>query len=244
MRVALYVTCMVDQCWPSIGLAAARLLRLAGCEVLFDQAQTCCGQPACNTGYQQDGRRLARAVIEQFERSGAEAMVLPSGSCTAQIHHYPGLFAAEPSWQQRATAVAERTFELSQFLVEQRQLSAVPGRHPGKVALHDACHGLRDLGVHRQPRALLAMVEGLQLVELPDPGACCGFGGTFSVKLPDLATAIADHKLATVAAAGVDTVVSVDASCLLHLRTRLQRLQQPVRTLHLAEVLVGGAGDD
>lgn len=240
MRTAIYVTCLVDQVWPEVGLAAAALLRHAGCEVVFDEAQTCCGQPACNTGYPGHGRALAQNVITQWERLGVEALVLPSGSCAAQIHHYPGLFADDASWRERAERLAERTFELGQFLVHERKLTSVPGRFAGTVGWHDACHGLRDLGIRAEPRALLRMVPGLTLHELPFADACCGFGGTFAVKYPEISVAIADRKVEAIAKAEVDAVVSGDVSCLMHLRGRLQRLGSKVKALHLAEVLAAG----
>ena len=241
MRVALYVTCLVDQVWPEVGLGAAAVLRHAGCEVVFDAAQTCCGQPACNAGYPQHARALARQVIALWERSGAAALVLPSGSCAAQLRHYARLFDGEPDWQARAAALAAHTHELGQFLANVCRLQSVPGRFRGTVGWHDACHGLRDLGAHDEPRALLALVPGLELRELPFADACCGFGGTFAVTYPEISVAIADRKLEAIAAAGVDAVVSSDVSCLLHLRGRLQRLGARVRALHLAEVLAAGA---
>lgn len=241
MRTALYVTCLVDQVWPEVGLAAARLLTAAGCEVVFDPEQTCCGQPACNSGYPGHGRALAERTIAAFERSGAAAMVLPSGSCAAQIRHYPGLFGDDADWRARAQALALRTFELAEFLVRHRRWTAVPGRCAAKVGWHDACHGLRDLGLRDEPRQLLRAVAGLQFVELPLADACCGFGGTFAVKFAELSVAIADRKIEAIAASGVGIVASSDVSCLLHLRSRLQHLGSPVRVLHLAEVLTMAA---
>jgi len=239
VRVALYVTCLVDQVWPQVGTAAVKLLRHAGCSVHFDTDQTCCGQPACNSGWESKGIGLAQRTIEQFERSGAEALVVPSGSCAAQIHHYPALFPADSSWRSRAIGLAGRTFELGTFLLERRGLTSVPGRFEGSVGWHDACHGLRDLGIREQPRKLLRMVPGLRFHELPAADACCGFGGTFSVKYPDVSVAIADHKLDAVVRSGVDALVSADVSCLMHLRGRLEHRGARVRTLHLAEVLAG-----
>jgi L-lactate dehydrogenase complex protein LldE len=241
VRTALYVTCLVDQCWPEVGLASAALLRHAGCEVVFDEEQTCCGQPACNTGYQAQGRPLAQRVIELCERSRCDALVLPSGSCAAQIHHYGDLFADDDGWRRRAEAVAARTFELGQFLVQQRALTSVPGRLQAKVTWHDACHGLRDLGIRDEPRRLLAMVPGVQLVEMAAADACCGFGGTFAVKFPEISVAIADQKVGAILGSRADVVASGDVSCLLHLRGRLQRNAVPVRAMHLAEVLAAGA---
>jgi L-lactate dehydrogenase complex protein LldE len=239
MRTSLFVTCLVDQSWPGIGLAAGRLLEHAGCEVIVDRDQTCCGQPFCNSGYPRLAEPLAKNVIAGFERSRAEALVAPSGSCAAQIHHYPALFAGDPSWRARAERLAASTFELSQFLV-QRGMTKAPGTFRGRVAWHDACHGLRDLGVRDEPRALLRSVAGLELVEVAGHDACCGFGGTFAVKLPELSVAIADHKLDAVQRAGVDVLASGDASCLMHLRGRLERRAVPVRTMHLAELLAHG----
>ncbi|MEO6597674.1 MAG: (Fe-S)-binding protein [Planctomycetota bacterium] len=239
MKVALYATCVVDQCWPDIGLAAATLLEHVGCEVVFDEAQTCCGQPFCNSGYPASAVPLAKAVIAAHEQSGAQALVAPSGSCAAQIHHYPQLFAFDAPWRERAERLAAQTFELSQFLV-QRGMTQAPGRFEARVGWHDGCHGLRDLAVRDEPRQLLRSVPGLQFVELRTADACCGFGGTFAVKLPELSVAIADHKLDDVSTAGIDVLASGDASCLLHLRGRLERRGLPVRTMHLAEVLAHG----
>jgi L-lactate dehydrogenase complex protein LldE len=239
MRVSLYVSCLVDQCWPSVGLATAALLEHCDCEVIYDPAQTCCGQPFCNSGYPAAATPLAQKVIADFERSGAPALVTPSGSCAAQLHHYPDLFANDATWRARAERLAERTFELSQFLVH-RGMTQAPGRFSGRVGWHDGCHGLRDLGVREQPRQLLRSVPGVQFVELPAADACCGFGGTFSVKLPELSVAIADHKLDAVQKASIDVLASGDASCLMHLRGRLERRAIPVRVMHLAEVLAHG----
>lgn len=239
MKVALYVTCLVDQVWPEVGTAAVRLLRDAGCEVLFDPQQTCCGQPACNSGYPSQAVDLAKRVIQGFEDSGADALVLPSGSCAAQIAHYPSLFAGDEGWKHRAVALAMRTHELSWFLVHRAPLTRVRGSFAGTVGWHDSCHALRDLGLVDEGRRLLARVPGLQLVELDNAADCCGFGGTFAIKLPDVSVAIADRKLEGIARAKVDAVVGGDVSCLLHLRGRLERTGSRVRTLHFAELLAG-----
>jgi len=236
MRVLLYVTCVVDQAWPEVGTATARLLRHFGHEVVYDPDSTCCGQPFANCGYPQVALPLAQRLIEQFERSGAAAMVVPSGSCAAQIRHYGHGAQWSAAWRPRAAALAKQCLELSEFLSAHGHLQA-PGRFRGRVAWHDGCHGLRELGIREQPRQLLRSVPGLELVELPIADACCGFGGAFTAKLPELSVAIADHKLAAVRTAEVEVLASGDPSCLLHLRSRLQHQQSPVRCMHLAELL-------
>jgi L-lactate dehydrogenase complex protein LldE len=235
MRVSLFVTCLVDQMWPSVGTSAVEVLRRAGCDVDFDPRQTCCGQPAFNTGYREDARSLARRFVEIFE--GAEAVVSPSGSCTAMVHHFRELFAADETWQRRATAVAERTHELSSFLVNVLGRDDVGARFRGRVTWHDACHALRDLNVREEPRRLLRNVRGVELVEAANADACCGFGGTFSVKYPEISVAILDRKIEAIEAAGVRAVVSCDASCLMQIGGRLMRQGSTVRAMHLAEVL-------
>jgi len=236
-RVSLFVTCLVDQLRPEVGLATARVLERAGCEVTFDPRQTCCAQPAFNSGFREEARAVARHFVEVFEQ--ADAVVVPSGSCTSMVHHLAELFADEPAWLERAERVAARTHELASFLVRELGLTDLGARFEGRVAWHDACHGLRDLGLRDEPRRLLASVRGLELVEMSSGDSCCGFGGTFSVKFPELSTAILDHKLARLAEAGVDAVSSLDASCLMQIAGRLARTGSRVRTLHLAEVLAG-----
>lgn len=234
-RVALFATCLGDQLWPEVVHATVAVLERAGCTVSFDPRQTCCGQPAFNSGFQSDARTVARHFVEVFER--AEAIVAPSGSCVAMVHRYPELFRDEPAWRARAEHVAHRTFELSAFLVRELHVTDLGAKLAARVAWHDACHGLRELGVHDEPRALLAAVKGLELVELRAGEACCGFGGTFSVKFPELSTAMLDHKLGGLAAQQVDVLSAVDSSCLMQIRGRLQRQGSKVRAMHLAEIL-------
>lgn len=239
MRVQLYATCLVDQSWPEIGLAAGALLERVGGEVVVDDADTCCGQPFCNSGYPAQALPLAKALIATFERTGAAALVAPSGSCAAQIRHYPGLFEGEPAWRERAERVAGVTFELGDFLLR-HGMTRAPGRLAARVAWHDACHGLRDLGLTDTGRRLLGTVDGVELVPWRTAAACCGFGGTFAVKLPELSVALADHKLDDLGRSGVDVLTSGDASCLMHLRGRLERRGLAVRVMHLAEILACG----
>ncbi len=237
MNVALFVTCVVDQMWPAVGASTVEVLRRVGCTVEFDERQTCCGQPAFNTGYRVEARRLAQRFIEMFEESKAEAIVSPSGSCTAMVHHYPALFPDEVDWRRRARAVAAQTFELSSFLVRVLKVEDVGARWFGKLTWHDACHALRDLQVHSEPRRLLRRVRDAEFVELENADACCGFGGTFSVKYPEISMAILDQKIEAIEKAGVQAVVSGDASCLMQIGGRLSRKGSDVRVMHLSEVL-------
>lgn len=237
MRVSLFITCLVDQLWPSVGASAVEVLRRAGCEVVFDERQTCCGQPAFNTGYRNEARRLARRFIEIFEEGGADYVVSPSGSCTAMAHHFHELFADDEGWRRRAEALAVRTHEFGGFLVNVLKVEDVGASFNGRVTWHDACHGLRDLGLREEPRKLIRGVRGAEFVELPNADACCGFGGTFSVKYPEISVAILDNKIDAIEKAGVRAVVSGDASCLMQIGGRLTRNNSPVRTMHLAELL-------
>ncbi|HYW72174.1 MAG TPA: (Fe-S)-binding protein [Pyrinomonadaceae bacterium] len=237
IKVGLFVTCLVDQLWSSVGTSTVEVLRRAGCEVAFDERQTCCGQPAFNTGYRTEAKRLARRFIELFEESDAQFIVSPSGSCTAMVHHYDTLFADEEPWRVRARAVAERTIELSSLLVRELKVLDVGARFAGRVTWHDACHGLRELGVRDEPRVLIKQVRDAELVELENCDACCGFGGTFSVKYPEISAAILERKIETINASGVDAVVSGDASCLMQIGGRLSRIGSKVRVMHLAELL-------
>jgi L-lactate dehydrogenase complex protein LldE len=237
MKVSLFITCLIDQLWPSVGASAVEVLRRAGCEVVFDERQTCCGQPAFNTGYRAEARRLARRFIEIFEEGGADYVVSPSGSCTAMAHHFHELFADDEAWRRRAEALAARTHEFGGFLVNVLGVGDVGARFKGRVTWHDACHGLRDLGLREEPRKLIRGVRGAEFVELPNADACCGFGGTFSVKYPEISVAILDHKIDAIEKAGVRAVVSGDASCLMQIGGRLTRNNSSVRTMHLAELL-------
>ena len=237
MKVSLFVTCLVDQLWPSIGTSTVEVLRRAGCEVMFDQRQTCCGQPAFNTGYRQEASAMARRFIEIFEEPGADAIVSPSGSCTAMVHHFRDLFPDDERWRARAQAVAARTHEFGAFLVNVLGVEDVGASFDGRVTWHDACHGLRELNVHSEPRQLIRHVRGAEFVELQNADSCCGFGGTFSVKYPEISVAILDNKIEAIEKAGVRAVVSSDASCLMQIGGRLSRNGSVVKPMHLAELL-------
>lgn len=237
MKVSLFVTCLVDQLWSSIGTSSVAVLRRVGCEVEFDDRQTCCGQPAFNTGYRNEARQVARRFIEVFEESEADAIVSPSGSCTAMVHHFTDLFSDDPVWLKRAQAIAARTHELSSFLIRVLEIEDVGASWQGKLTWHDACHGLRDLNIKSEPRRLIRNVRGAEFVELENAESCCGFGGTFSVKYPEISLAILDQKIEAIERAGVQTVVSGDASCLMQIGGRLSRKGSNVRVMHLAELL-------
>jgi L-lactate dehydrogenase complex protein LldE len=237
VRVALFVTCLVDQLCPGVGVSAAEVLRRAGCEVVFDERQTCCGQPAFNTGYRKEARKFAKRFIEIFGESDADAIVSPSGSCTAMVKHFPELFRDEKAWRERAEKVATKTHELSSFLVNILKIENVGARFSGRITWHDACHGLRDLNIKDEPRKLLRNVQNAEFVELPNAEACCGFGGTFSVKYPEISVAILDNKIEAIEGSDVTAVVSCDASCLLQIGGRLTRLGSKVRPMHIAEIL-------
>lgn len=237
-KVALFVTCLVDLFRPSVGFAAIKLLEEAGCTVEVPPLQVCCGQPAYNTGDRQTTRDIARQVIDAFE--GFEAVVVPSGSCGGMLsHHYPGLFDDDPALKARADDLAGRTYELMSFLVDVLGVKTVKGRYEGTVTYHDSCSGLRELGVKSQPRQLLASVAGLKLKEMATPEVCCGFGGTFCVKYPEISNAMVGEKSADIAATGATTLLAGDLGCLMNMAGKLQREGSPVRVRHVAEVLAG-----
>jgi len=237
MKVALFVTCLVDQLWSNIGTSCVAVLRQVGCEVEFDDRQTCCGQPAFNTGYRDEARQVARRFIEIFEESKADAIVSPSGSCTAMVHHFPELFREDPLWFERAQTIAARTHEFSSFLIRVLKVEDVGASWQGKLTWHDACHGLRDLNIKTEPRKLIRNVRGAEFIEMENAESCCGFGGTFSVKYPEISVAILDQKIEAIERAGVQAVVSGDASCLMQIGGRLSRRRSKVEVMHLAELL-------
>lgn len=238
MRVGFFVTCLVDLMRPSIGFAALRLLEGAGAEVFVPPAQTCCGQPAYNSGDRADAKSLAAKVIREFE--GCEWLVAPSGSCSGMIRtHYADLFADEPAMLRRAEALAARTRELTDFLLNELKLERVPGRFDGTITYHDSCAGLREMGVRHQPRALLAKVPGLKLTEMAEADNCCGFGGTFAIKFGEISGRMADNKCQHIVNSGADAVVLGDLGCMLNIEGRLRRRGDPTRVLHVAEVLAG-----
>ncbi|MFN3623726.1 MAG: (Fe-S)-binding protein [Hyphomicrobium sp.] len=237
-RVALFVTCLVDLFRPSVGFAAVKLLEDAGCLVEVPPRQVCCGQPAYNSGDSEAARRIARQVIETF--SSFDFVVGPSGSCMATIRKdYPEMFTDDPEWSARATSLAERSYELMSFLTDVRGLRIEGVTYEGRVTYHDSCSGLRTLGIKSQPRQLLAQIEGLELSELQDSETCCGFGGTFCVKYPDISIKMVSDKVGNLEMSGADTLLGGDLGCLLNITGRLRRLGKTTRVFHAAEVLAG-----
>jgi len=240
-RVGLFVTCLVDLFRPGIGFAAIRLLERAGCEVEVPAAQTCCGQPAFNSGDYPATRRIARQVMEAFEPY--DYIVGPSGSCMATIRvHYRDLFEDDPAWLQRANRFGERVHELMSFLTDVMGMAGVDAAYPGSITYHDSCSGLRELGVKAQPRRLLGTVRGLELKEMPGSDVCCGFGGTFCVKYPEISTRMVSDKAGAIEASGAGTLAGGDLGCLMNISGRLARLDKPVKVYHAAEILAGTAG--
>ena len=241
-RVALFVTCLVDLFRPTVGFAALRLLSHAGCQVEVPRAQTCCGQPAYNSGDRATARDLARGIIDAF--IGYDYVVVPSGSCGGMLrHHLPGLFDDDPNLRARADALGARTYELVSFLTDVLGLTDLPGRYDGgPVTYHDSCSGLRELGIKQQPRALLRSL-GATITEMTDPEICCGFGGTFCVKYPDISTRMVSDKTRDITATGAETVLAGDMGCLLNIAGRLSREGSPTKARHVAEVLAGMTGD-
>jgi L-lactate dehydrogenase complex protein LldE len=241
-RVGLFVTCLADLVRPQIGFAAVKLLELTGCDVEVPPTQTCCGQPAWNAGADKDALEIARQVIAAFE--GFDYVVVPSGSCGGMIkRHYPEVFEKDAAWLPRARALAAKTHELMSFLVKVRGVTSVPAKFAKSVCYHDSCSSRREMGVIEEPRTLLSSVEGLTIKELADTQICCGFGGLFSVKYPEISERMADDKVADAVASGADTLVGGDLGCLLHLAGRMKREGKTVEVRHVAEVLADMGGE-
>jgi L-lactate dehydrogenase complex protein LldE len=238
--IQLFVTCLIDSLFPDVGDATVEVLNRAGVRVAFPEDQTCCGQPAFNAGYRREAARMARHTLAVFA-STVGPVVVPSGSCAAMIRHgYLELFADDPVWFPRAQALADRTYELSEYLVDRLGVNDLGVARQGSLAYHPSCHLLRGLGVARQPLALLASVEGTHVTQLA--AECCGFGGVFAVLHPEISGEMLGRKLAAVEASGVDTVVGCDVSCLMYIEGGLRRAGSTVRCAHLAQVLAGREG--
>jgi L-lactate dehydrogenase complex protein LldE len=237
-RVALFVTCLVDLFRPTVGFAAIKLLEQAGCAVEVPRAQTCCGQPAYNSGDRAHAKAIAAQVLDAF--AGYDYIVAPSGSCAGMLRvHYPEIFAADPLLLPQAQRLAERSWELVSFLVDVCRVQRVAARWPRRVTYHDGCSGLRELGVKDQPRRLLSTVAGIALRELPGAEVCCGFGGTFAVKYTDISEKMIGDKTADIAATAAEAVLAGDLGCLLNIAGKLYREGRTIEVRHVAEVLAG-----
>ena len=237
-RVGLFVTCLVDLFRPTVGFAAIKLIEDTGCSVDVPMAQTCCGQPAYNSGDRADARAIAENTIRAFE--DYDFVVAPSGSCAGMLKkHYPGLFKGDPQWEGRAIAFAAKVHELVSFLVDVRGATGVSARLVDTVTYHDSCSGLRELGIQAQPRRLLSSIDGVKLVEMQDPDVCCGFGGTFCVKYPDISNAIVEKKTGNIEACGANTLLAGDLGCLMNMAGKLKRQGSKVEVRHVAELLAG-----
>ncbi|MCU0771815.1 MAG: (Fe-S)-binding protein [Verrucomicrobia bacterium] len=238
MNVTLFIPCFIDQCYPQVGISVVRILEKLGHTVEYPTEQTCCGQPAFNSGAWDQARVTARQALKVFR--GAEIIVTPSGSCGAMMKvFYPDLFQGTPAHKE-ACRLAGKVWEFSSFLVNKLGVTDLGSRFEGRVTFHDGCHSIREMHVRREPRELLQHVRGLELVEMSPADTCCGFGGTFSVKFPMISTAMGEQKCAAIDQTGVDTVVSLDSSCLMHIQGLFDRQGKRMRSLHLAEVLATG----
>lgn len=235
--VQLFVTCIVDTLYPEVGEAVVHVLQRAGAEVAFPAGQTCCGQPAFNAGMRGEARQMAIHTIKTFEPTQG-VVVVPSGSCAAMIRHgYLELFEGDEQWLPRAKALAERTYELSEYLVDRLKVTDLKASVPARITYHSSCHLLRELGVDHQPMELLANVRNAEFVELPGTQECCGFGGVFSVEHPEVSSAMLDRKIANIEKTGASLVVSCDAGCITNINGGLRRNGKSARAVHIAEIL-------
>jgi L-lactate dehydrogenase complex protein LldE len=241
--VQLFITCIIDALYPEIGEAVVRVLRKAGGNIHFPSGQTCCGQPAFNAGLRTEARKMAENTIKVFETTSGP-VVIPSGSCAAMIRHsYPELFAGDEPWLRRARALGERTYELSEYLVDILGVTDLCASFPGTITYHSSCHLLRELGVDYQPRALLESVRDASFVELPHTEECCGFGGVFSVEQPELSAAMLARKIGHIEASHAQVVVACDAGCITQINGGLNRQGKPQRAMYIAEILASPAED-
>lgn len=239
MRVSLFITCLADVMYPHVGESVVKLLARHGCEVDFPETQTCCGQPAYNSGYQDEAREVARKLIRAFEHS--DYVVSPSGSCTGMVHHYyPQLFENEPEWKAKAEALIEKTYEFSQFLVKVLGVKDMGAYFPAKATYHPSCHATRLLGIKDEPGELLSHVKGLEMIELPHKEDCCGFGGTFAVKMADMSEAMVCEKANNVCSTNAEMLIGTDLGCLMNIEGRLNKENQPVKVMHIAQLLEEG----
>ncbi|WP_458414262.1 (Fe-S)-binding protein [Schinkia sp. CFF1] len=235
MKVSLFATCLVDMFQSNIGKATVELLERLGCEIDFPESQICCGQPAYNSGYVKESKEAMKQMMETFK--DAEYVVSPSGSCAYMFKEYPHIFAGDPIWEPKANELADKTYELTQFIVEVLKVEDVGAKFEGTATYHTSCHMTRLLGVKEPPMILLKNVKGLKVTDLPGKDKCCGFGGTFSVKMPDISEQMVDEKVRHVEETGAEYLIGADAGCLMNIGGRIGRKGKPIKVLHIAEVL-------
>ncbi|QJD82618.1 (Fe-S)-binding protein [Cohnella herbarum] len=238
MKVSLFITCLSDAIYPRVGEAMVRLLARYGVHLEFPKVQTCCGQPAYNSGYWKEARATATTIIEAFE--DCDFVISPSGSCTGMIHHYPKLFEDDKVMYEKAMKLQSKSYEFTQFLVQVLGVKDVGATFPHKVTYHPSCHGSRILGVKDEPMELMSHVKGMELVPLPHAEDCCGFGGTFAVKMSDISGAMVTEKADHVKATEAEVLVGLDMACLMNIGGNLRYRNEPVRVMHLAELLYEG----
>lgn len=235
MKVSLFATCLVDLFQSNVGKATVELLEKLGCEIDFPESQVCCGQPSYNSGFVKESKEAMKRMIETF--TDAEYVVSPSGSCAYMFHEYPHIFKDDPVWERRAKELAEKTYELTQFIVEVLNVEDVGARFKGSVTYHTSCHMTSLLGVKKAPMILLNNVEGLSITELPCKEQCCGFGGTFSIKMAQISEQMVDEKVSHIEETEADYLIGADAGCLMNIGGRIERKGKPITVLHIAEVL-------
>ncbi|MFC3883343.1 (Fe-S)-binding protein [Bacillus songklensis] len=235
MKVSLFVTCLVDMFQSGVGKATVELLERLGCDIDFPETQVCCGQPAYNSGYVKESKEAMKNMIKTFEHS--EYVVTPSGSCGTMFKEYPHIFKGDPVWEPKAQALADKTYELTQFIVDVLKVENVGAKLEGKATYHTSCHMTRLLGVKDAPFKLLKNVEGLDFEMLPNANNCCGFGGTFSVKMGQISEQMVDEKVECAVGTGADYLIGADCGCLMNIGGRMERKGKPVRVMHIAEVL-------
>lgn len=239
MDVQLFIPCFIDQLYPQTGFNTIKILEKAGCTVHYNPKQTCCGQPAFNSGYWNEAASLAQKFLTDFKPD--MPVVSPSGSCSGfVIHHYHKLFKENPEWLDKHSAIKNNVYELSDFLVNVLKIENLGARFPHKVTFHDSCSALREYGIRNEPRQLLANVEGLELVEMEESDTCCGFGGTFAVKNSAISSAMADKKVINSLATGAEFIVSTEASCLMNINGYIAKQNLPIKGIHLADILASG----
>ncbi len=237
MKVSFFVTCLADNVFPSVGIKSVQLLEKLGCTVIFNPRQTCCGQPLVNSGYREKAKKAMRVLMDALLSDDCEYIVAPSGSCVLQVKEFPRIFRGDVIWEPRAKRLAERTHEITDFIVNVLKVTDVGAVLNGRAAYHPSCHMTRMLGVREPPYQLLRNVKGLELVPFNGQDKCCGFGGTFSVTMADLSGAMAAEKVRNIAAAGVDHLIGADCACLMNIQGRIRREKLDIRVLHVVEAL-------